>query len=93
LAILQRPSEKVLAVLICACALCSGENGNLYDTELAAILDDAVADKVFVFLVHCYSGGFGPDLMNMPNKLHVYVTTTCTANGCGYDDPTYQNGE
>jgi hypothetical protein len=71
----------------------NGEDGNLYDTELAAILDDAVADKIFVFLDHCYSGGFGPDLMNMPNKLHVYLTTTCTANGYGYDDPTYKNGE
>lgn len=71
----------------------SGENGNLYDTELAAILDDAVAGKIFVFLDHCYSGGFGPELMNMPNKLRVYLTTTCTANGYGYDDPTYLNGE
>jgi hypothetical protein len=70
----------------------NGENGNLYDTELAAILDDAVANKIFVFLDHCYSGGFGDNLMGMPNKLHVYLTTTCTANGYGYDVPSYQNG-
>ena len=70
----------------------SGEDGKLYDTELAAILDDAVADRIFVFLDHCYSGGFGDDLMGMPNSAHVYLTTTCTENGYGYDDPTHQNG-
>jgi hypothetical protein len=70
----------------------SGENGNLYDTELADILEHAVANKIFVFLDHCYSGGFGDNLMNMPNKLRVYLTTTCTANGYGYDEPSYQNG-
>ncbi len=70
----------------------NGEDGDLYDTELAAILDDAVANKIFVFLDHCYSGGFGPDLMGMPNKQHVYLTTTCTENGYGYDDPNHNNG-
>lgn len=70
----------------------NGQDGALYDTELAAILDDAVANKIFVFLDHCYSGGFGPELMAMPNKLHVYLTTTCTANGYGYDDSTHKNG-
>ncbi|MHA1827993.1 MAG: Ig-like domain-containing protein [Candidatus Heimdallarchaeaceae archaeon] len=70
----------------------NGEDGGLYDTELATILDGAVADRIFVFLDHCYSGGFGPELMNMPNKAHVYLTTTCTDNGYGYDDSSHQNG-
>ncbi|UJG40538.1 MAG: hypothetical protein K9W45_11965 [Candidatus Heimdallarchaeum aukensis] len=70
----------------------NGEDGNLYDTELAAILDNAVADRIFVFLDHCYSGGFGDDLMNMPNSEHVYLTTTCTERGYGYDDSEHQNG-
>ncbi|UJG43835.1 MAG: caspase family protein [Candidatus Heimdallarchaeum endolithica] len=70
----------------------NGEDGSLYDTELAAILDDAVAEKIFVFLDHCFSGGFGDNLMNMPNKSNVYLTTTCTENGYGYDDPTHNNG-
>ncbi len=70
----------------------NGEDGNLWDTELAAILDDAVADRIFVFIDHCYSGGFGDDLMNMPNSEHVYLTTTCTENGYGYDDSTHKNG-
>jgi len=70
----------------------NGENGNLYDTELADILKVSVANKIFVFLDHCYSGGFGDNLMGMPNKSHVYLTTTCTYRGYGYDEPAYKNG-
>ena len=70
----------------------NGEDGDLWDYELAALLDGAVADRIFVFLDHCFSGGFGDDLMNMPNKAHVYLTTTCTEKGYGYDDSTHQNG-
>ncbi|MHA1259382.1 MAG: caspase family protein [Candidatus Heimdallarchaeaceae archaeon] len=67
-------------------------DNDLEDTELAAILDDAIADRIFVFLDHCSAGGFGDDLMAMPNKAHVYLTTTCTLKGYGYDDPDHQNG-
>jgi len=71
---------------------CSGSQGCLYDTELANILDGAIAEKIFVFLDHCYSGGFGPELMNMPNSANVYLTTTCTEDGYGYDASQYNNG-
>jgi hypothetical protein len=70
----------------------SGQDGALYDTELANILKVSVASKIFVFLDHCYSGGFGDNLMGMSNKAHVYLTTTCTYRGYGYDVPAYQNG-
>jgi hypothetical protein len=70
----------------------NGQDGNLYDTELADILEHAVANRIFVFLDHCFSGGFGDNLMGMPNKSHVYLTTTCTANGYGYDEPSFLNG-
>jgi hypothetical protein len=70
----------------------NGQDGALYDTELANILKNSVAAKIFVFLDHCFSGGFGPDLMAMSNKAKVYLTTTCTANGYGYDDSSHQNG-
>lgn len=70
----------------------SGEDGDLYDTEIAAILQTAVANDIFVFIDHCYSGGIGPDLMAMGNSAKVYCTTTCTENGYGYDDSTHQNG-
>jgi hypothetical protein len=66
----------------------SGEDGDFYDTEIANILKNALAPKIFVFIDHCYSGGLGPELMAMGNKAAVYCTTTCTANGYGYDEAT-----
>jgi hypothetical protein len=41
----------------------------------------------FIFLDHCNSGG-----MNEVMKSGIYMTTTCGANGYGYDVPQYQNG-
>ncbi len=70
----------------------NGENGNFYDTELTAILENALAARIFVFLDHCRSGGFGSDLMNMGNNARVYCTTTCTEKGVGYGFPDKQNG-
>jgi hypothetical protein len=70
----------------------SGEDGNFYDHEIAAILQNALAPKIFVFIDHCYSGGLGPEIMAMGNKANVWMTTTCTANGYGYDEPGSSNG-
>jgi hypothetical protein len=70
----------------------SGEDGNFYDHEIAAILQNALATKIFVFIDHCYSGGLGPEIMAMGNKAKVWMTTTCTANGYGYDEPGSSNG-
>jgi len=70
----------------------SGENGDLWDTELANILDSCVAERQFIFLDSCLSGGFGPELMAMPNSDAVYCTTTCQEDGYGYDEPAYLNG-
>ncbi|MCF2137693.1 MAG: caspase family protein [Candidatus Thorarchaeota archaeon] len=68
------------------------EDGNLYDTELAAIVGTWAADKIFIFVDHCYSGGLIPEIQALSNAAHVYMTTTCTDNGYGYDDSTHQNG-
>jgi hypothetical protein len=70
----------------------SGEDGNFYDHEIAAILQNALATKIFIFIDHCYSGGLGPEIMAMGNKAKVWMTTTCTANGYGYDEPSSSNG-
>jgi hypothetical protein len=70
----------------------SGEDGNFYDHEISAILQNALAQKIFVFIDHCYSGGLGPEIMAMGNKAKVWMTTTCTANGYGYDEPSSSNG-
>jgi hypothetical protein len=70
----------------------NGEDGDFTDAELAAILGASVADKIFVFVDHCYSGGMGDDLMNLSNAAHIVVATTCTEKGYGWDDPDSQNG-
>jgi hypothetical protein len=70
----------------------SGEDGDLYDHELAAILANAEAARVFVFVDHCYAGGMGDDLMALGNAVYIYCTTTCSENGYGYDDPDSENG-
>jgi hypothetical protein len=70
----------------------SGEDGNFYDHEISAILQNALATKIFIFIDHCYSGGLGPEIMAMGNKAKVWMTTTCTANGYGYDEPSSSNG-
>ncbi len=72
---------------------CSGTAGCYYDTELA---DDvslfASGVNIFVFIDHCYAGGMGPELMALPHADTIYVATTCTEDGYGYDDGTNHNG-
>jgi len=81
--------------LIC-CWDCSagedGEDGSLYDYEFDDLIAPAVAGRIFIFLDHCYSGAFGPELMALANSANIYVATTCTYRGYGYDDPTHLNG-
>ena len=69
-----------------------GEDGYFWDTEVAAILELAVANQIFVFLDHCFAGGFGEELMNMPNSENVYFASTCDIMGMGWDVGEYQNG-
>ena len=69
-----------------------GEDGDLWDWELADILQTANADRIFVFLDACYSGGMCDNLMSMPNNGCVYTSSACSDTGCTYDEPTYQNG-
>ena len=69
-----------------------GEDGALYDTELDDILEESDADKIFVFFDNCLSGGFGPELMSIDNSIHVYLVTTCTYEGFGYDYDDQSNG-
>ncbi|MFX1532713.1 MAG: Ig-like domain-containing protein [Promethearchaeota archaeon] len=72
---------------------CSGSQGCYYDTELAADIGlFANGVKIFVFIDHCYAGGMGPELMALSNSANIYVATTCTEDGYGYDDSSHQNG-
>jgi hypothetical protein len=72
---------------------CSGSAGCYYDTEMKAdfnLFNSGV--KLFVFIDHCYSGGLGPEMLTIACKANMYMTTTCTANGYGYDDSAHSNG-
>ncbi|NHJ85944.1 MAG: hypothetical protein FK734_10815 [Asgard group archaeon] len=69
----------------------NGEDGYLYDYEFQTAFSGALANKVFVFMDHCYSGGMIPEFSAaIGNKL--YMTTTCTEDGYGWDVGTYRNG-
>jgi hypothetical protein len=68
----------------------NGEDGSFRDVEMAAVFAPAVS-QVFVFLDHCYSGGMN-ELMFNSNSANIYLTTTCTDDGYGYDVSTYSNG-
>ncbi|NHJ06075.1 MAG: hypothetical protein EAX90_14710 [Candidatus Heimdallarchaeota archaeon] len=78
----------------CAWDCASGENGEdgyLDDFEFQAAFTGVVASKVFVFMDHCYSGGMIPEFSSAcGNKL--YMTTTCTEDGYGWDVGTFRNG-
>jgi hypothetical protein len=72
---------------------CSGSVGCYYDHELAADVGLFVAGvNIFILIDHCYSGGMGPELMALSNKAGIFLTTTCTADGYGYDDSSANNG-
>jgi hypothetical protein len=46
-----------------------------------------VTNPLFIFLDHCNSGG-----MNEVMHSNIYMTTTCTGDGYGYDVPAFRNG-
>ena len=63
------------------------------ETEIADDFDNYVSGvKIFFFFDACNSGGIISTLDDMPNKNFIYVATTCTADGYGYDSSTYSNG-
>jgi len=68
----------------------NGEDGSFKDVEMAAIFEPAASD-VFIFLDHCYAGGMD-EVMSNANAINIYLTTTCTDTGYGYDVPAYANG-
>ncbi len=70
----------------------NGEDGRFWDYEVASILELAVASNIFVFIDHCFAGGFGDDLMSMSNSEHVYLAATCDIMGMGWDAGEFSNG-
>jgi len=70
---------------------CSGSSGCYYDYELASDFSSFnTGVNIMIFVDHCYSGGLGPEIMNLSQK--IYMTTTCTEDGYGYDEASHSNG-
>jgi hypothetical protein len=77
--------------ILCCHDYSSGTNGGFTDIEL----QDAFSThggRLFIFLDSCHSGGMNEVVTNDPSGLNRYMTTTCTADGFGWDEPAYQNG-
>ncbi len=65
---------------------------DIFDYEISSIIGNTAAGKIFMFFDSCSSGGFIPELQADNPVGIMYVTTTCTAKGYGYDEPSYENG-
>ena len=69
----------------------NGHDGDYQDTELAADFENCVAAQLFVFLDTCFSGGMD-EVVSSPYVDHVYMATTCTEDGSGWDAPDSAHG-
>ncbi len=67
----------------------SGQDGWLHDTELDDYIGSWRAQNIFIFLASCHSGGFIPEIQALSNSAHIYLTTTCTQAGYGWDFVNY----
>lgn len=77
---------------------CLDESGNPngeYDcNEMAKDLKQ-FTDKgvyVFVFCDNCYSGGLIDAILNTCDKNKIFIATTCSKNGYGFDSSQYKHG-
>ncbi len=68
-----------------------GYDGFIDDFELEYYLTNLRANKLFIFLDACNSGGMN-ETMNNSNINQIFMTTTCTENGLGWDEPALQLG-
>ena len=68
-----------------------GTQGGLTDLELQQAFS-GFDGQLFIFLDSCSSGGMGEVVTADPNSDNRYMTTTCDANGSGYDESSYRNG-
>jgi hypothetical protein len=72
---------------------CSGSVGCYYDTEMAADFGQFSSGvEIFIFVDHCYSGGLIPEIAALSISSYIYMTTTCTEDGYGWDDASHYNG-
>ncbi|MBK5115254.1 MAG: carboxypeptidase regulatory-like domain-containing protein [Candidatus Heimdallarchaeota archaeon] len=69
------------------------DNSKYKETEIEDDFEDFDSGvDIFFFFDSCNSGGIISSLDDMPNEDYIYVATTCTKDGYGYDSPTHSNG-
>jgi hypothetical protein len=51
----------------------------------AALETNTDVGHVFIFILACFSGGFGPEIMATTNASNTWCSTTCTENGYGWE--------
>ncbi|NHK32824.1 MAG: hypothetical protein FK730_15850 [Asgard group archaeon] len=67
--------------------------GKYKETEIEDDFEDfETGVDLFFFFDSCNSGGIISSLNDMPNEDYIYVATTCTEDGFGYDYPAQSNG-
>ena len=67
-----------------------GEDGNLYPSKLAGILSFTTAERVFVFMDCCHSGGFIQPLKEALGP-RLFIATACREEGFGWQYDEYQH--
>ncbi len=66
----------------------NGEDGELYDDELAEILQDSEAERIFLFFDSCHSYGMKEDLDDMTNADTVFLAAAADESETAYEDTT-----
>jgi hypothetical protein len=89
----RRRRDRIYVQVLCMWDTSGGENGEdglIYDSEFQSMMAPSISNT-FIFLDHCYAGGMNEVMLNA-NAAKVYLTTTCTDDGYGYDMTAYENG-
>ena len=63
-----------------------GEDGYLYDTELMDILDDSIAERVFLFFDCCYGSKFEADIDALSNEDQFFLSGADQQDDVWVDD-------
>lgn len=89
----RRRRDRIYVQVLCMWDTSSGENGEdglIFDYEFQTMMAPATSN-IFIFLDHCFAGGMNEVMLNA-NANKIYMATTCTADGYGYDDGAHLNG-
>lgn len=64
----------------------NGEDGDLYDEELATIMGDSIAERVFFFFDCCNASGMSYELAELNNSDTFFLATATAVNQPSFQD-------